>query len=60
MQEKALQAGLLPCIEHALAKIINKGEPSHTQIIQIYLQLKGYFECELCFTDSLGLLFLAD
>jgi len=26
-QERALQAGLLPCIEHALANIFNKGEP---------------------------------
>ena len=26
-QVSVLQAGLLPCIEHALANIINKGEP---------------------------------
>ena len=26
-QKRALQVGLPPCIEHALANIINKGEP---------------------------------
>ena len=33
-QVSVLQAGLLPCIEHALANIINKGEPLTPKLVK--------------------------